>query len=43
MITAPIPPLSENGIFVGWEDANGYLADFTLPIAQDRDYYAVWN
>jgi hypothetical protein len=43
VLAAPVNPLSENRTFGGWEDSNGYLADFTLPIAQDRSYYAVWN
>lgn len=43
MVTVPTEPKVEGGTFAGWEDANGYLADFSQPVTQDLDYYAVWN
>lgn len=43
MILAPVNPTSENGTFAGWTDLNGYLADFSVPVTQNLDYYAVWN
>lgn len=41
----PIPenPVSQFGGFTGWCDVNDYLADFSLPVTQNLDYYAVWS
>lgn len=43
MIGTPLEPQMADRSFVGWQDINGYLADFTQPIEQDITYYAVWN
>lgn len=42
-ITAPAEPTELGKNFVGWQDCNGYAADFSQPIEQDRTYYAVWE
>lgn len=42
-ITAPCAPKAEGMQFAGWKDANGYLADFSLPVEQDMTYYADWQ
>lgn len=42
-ISVPGSPASTDGIFVGWVDANGYLADFTQPVMQDISYYGKWE
>lgn len=39
LITAPADPNGEGIRFTRWKDANGYLADFTQPIEQERIYY----
>lgn len=43
--TVPVPAEPESGLstFTGWADGNGYLADFSQPVTQDLDYYAMWN
>lgn len=38
----PVPPVAEDSQFVGWKDVNDYIADFSLPVEQDRIYYAEW-
>ena len=36
--------LPANGVvFAGWHDWNDYAADFSLPIEENRDYYAAWE
>jgi hypothetical protein len=42
-IPDPASPYGEGLIFAGWTDNNGYLADFSEPIMQDRDYFAMWD
>jgi hypothetical protein len=42
-ISDPASPYGEGGTFAGWTDDNGYLADFSEPIMQDRDYFAMWE
>lgn len=37
LISAPVTPQGASG----WKDANGYLADFSVPVTQDLSYYAV--
>lgn len=39
-VTIPESPKLEGGTFVGWKDANDYLADFTQPVTQNMDYFA---
>lgn len=43
ILTVPTEPKVEGRTFAGWEDENGYLADFSQPVTQDLDYYALWN
>lgn len=43
MIAVPVNPARERLRFLGWKDGNGYLADFTQPIEEDRIYYAEWE
>lgn len=42
-IKAPAEPKQEGAWFDGWKDVNGYLADFTQPVTEERIYYAEWN
>ncbi len=42
-ITAPAVPVEETRDFAGWQDDNGYEADFSQPVEQNRIYYAVWK
>lgn len=42
-VAAPAEPLSGNGRFLGWKDSNDYMADFSLPVEQERVYYAQWG
>ena len=39
-ISAPVQPQVNGKVFRGWIDGNGYLADFTQPVAQDISYFA---
>lgn len=39
----PVNPTNAYASFNGWVDSNGYLADFSQPVTQDLEYYAVWN
>lgn len=43
MIAVPVNPVSEGKRFLGWKDGNGYLADFTQPVEEDRTYYGEWT
>ena len=43
LITAPAEPLCDGVRFEGWRDKNGYLADFTEAVMEDRIYYAEWG
>lgn len=43
VITAPAAPQMEGKTFAGWKDSNDYIADFSVPVAQDLVYYADWN
>jgi uncharacterized repeat protein (TIGR02543 family) len=43
VMSSPAQPQGHGYIFAGWEDDNGYLADFTQPVTQDRNYYATWR
>ncbi len=42
-ITAPAVPVEKDREFAGWQDENGYEADFLQPVEQNRNYYAVWK
>ncbi len=43
--TVPVPadPVKNDKKFAGWQDDKGYEADFSQPVEQNRDYYAVWE
>lgn len=43
--TVPVPadPVKNDRKFAGWQDDEGYEADFSQPVEQNRDYYAVWE
>lgn len=43
LITAPLEPLCDGAQFNGWRDINGYLADFTEAVTEERIYYADWR
>lgn len=42
-ISAPAVPEYKDREFAGWQDDKGYEADFTQPVEQNRNYYAVWK
>lgn len=42
-LAEPVQPATEDGEFLGWRDANDYMADFTQPVEQDIVYYAEWG
>lgn len=42
-IGAPAVPVEKDREFAGWQDDNGYEADFSQPVEQNRNYYAVWK
>lgn len=42
-VIAPDDPAVDGKRFAGWKDANDYIADFSLPVEQDRVYYADWR
>ncbi len=42
-VIAPAEPFRENARFLGWKDSNDYMADFSLPVEQERAYYAQWG
>lgn len=42
-VSAPAVPSERDREFVGWQDDNGYEADFSQPVEQNRNYYAVWK
>lgn len=42
-IAAPAEPAGEHARFLGWKDSNDYMADFSLPVEQERAYYAQWG
>ena len=39
----PADPGGNGVVFAGWHDWNDYAADFSQPIAENRDYYAAWE
>lgn len=39
----PVNPTEKTAVFVEWRDVNDYIADFTVPVAENRIYYAVWR
>ncbi len=39
----PEEPGSAAEGFLGWKDVNDYIADFSLPVEQERVYYAQWG
>lgn len=39
----PAEPGGNGVVFAGWHDWNDYAADFSLPIEENRDYYAAWE
>ena len=42
-LAEPVQPITEDREFLGWRDANDYMADFTQPVEQDVVYYAEWG
>lgn len=42
-ITAPVEPKEQGKKFAGWQDSDGYMADFSQPVEQDQNYYAIWE
>ena len=42
-ISAPAVPEYKDREFAGWQDDKGYEADFSQPVEQNRNYYAVWK
>lgn len=40
VIHTPKEPTDAEGAFCGWVDEEGYLADFTQTVTQNRNYYA---
>ena len=42
-IGAPAVPEYKDREFAGWQDDKGYEADFSQPVEQNRNYYAVWK
>lgn len=39
----PVSPYAEGKTFLGWTDAAGNTADFSVQVTQDMAYYAKWN
>lgn len=39
----PAAPKEEGAAFAEWRDSNEYIADFSVPVTEDRVYYAVWE
>lgn len=39
----PVNPKEETAVFVEWRDSSDYIADFTVPVTENRSYYAVWR
>lgn len=42
-MAVPLEPKKEGMVFVEWRDVNDYMADFSLPVIENRCYYAVWE
>lgn len=42
-ITPPKDPIQQGKTFAGWDDSNGYAADFSQPVTQELTYYATWK
>lgn len=42
-VIQPASPVISDGRFLGWKDVNDYIADFSLPVEQNRIYYAEWE
>lgn len=42
-IVPPVNPTEETAVFVEWRDINDYIADFAVPVTENRIYYAVWR
>lgn len=43
ILTVPVEPRMDGASFAGWVASDGYMADFSLPVEQDRCYYAEWQ
>ena len=43
ILLEPVPPYAEGKAFLGWTDAAGNAADFSMQVTQDMAYYAKWN
>ncbi len=43
ILSEPVPPYAEGKAFLGWTDAAGNAADFSMQVTQDMAYYAKWN
>ena len=43
ILLEPVPPYAEGKTFLGWTDAAGNAADFSVQVTQDMAYYAKWN
>ena len=39
----PADPGGSGVVFAGWHDWNDYMADFSQPVEENRDYYAAWE
>lgn len=42
-IMQPAAPAGDGTVFAEWRDSNDYIADFAVPVTEDRVYYAVWE
>lgn len=40
IIAAPLSPVLQEGVFLGWVDSSGTTVDFSTPVLQDVVYYA---
>lgn len=43
LLSVPKEPRMDGASFAGWVASDGYMADFSLPVEQDRCYYAEWQ
>lgn len=43
LAAVPAGPQKAGAAFAGWKDINGYMADFSLPVEQDMDFFAEWE
>lgn len=42
-VPSPAAPSDPGRTFAGWRDGNDYIADFSIPVTENRAYYADWT